>query len=300
MAPGANVGAMQRVPDELVDAVVSLAPSARPDQAHPIGSGISTFAFGVPDPTGDWVLRVSVDYPEPWTWRGGRAHEVPLLRALAALGVPVPRDPTAIMPADSRHPVAIIEREVRGEPITSLPADRGALADQLVDFLTALHGIGAQRGAELGVPRASHLDVLTASYRTAKDFLDTATQAWIERTLADLHSSPPPVTVIHSDFRGDHWFCGRDGTLVAVIDFGDVSLDDPAVDLAKFGWQFDPAFTHQVHDRYPDRSGQIQQRARQYEQLGPLLELANVSGHTGEHSDAVAQLRDAALIATTS
>ncbi|QGN34616.1 phosphotransferase [Microlunatus sp. Gsoil 973] len=81
-----------------------------------IGDGISTLTYGLTSPDGEWVLRVSRRHSEPWTWRGGRRHEVALLAEFRRHGVPVP-DGAVVIEQVNVMPSAILQRRVVGKPL---------------------------------------------------------------------------------------------------------------------------------------------------------------------------------------
>lgn len=183
------------------------------DDAAPIliGEGISTLAYGLSSPDGEWVLRVSRRYPAPWTWRGGRGNEVELLAELRRHGVPVP-DGSTVIEEVSGLPTAILERRVIGTPLT---------------------------------PELVHAD----SRLTTRTFC-------------------------HRDFRIEHLIVGPDGQLVGLLDFGEVGVDDPAVDLAFLHGELGAEFVADVCTAMKTADAGLSTAARVFHSLWPLLELA--------------------------
>jgi hypothetical protein len=89
--------------------------------------------------------------PQPWTWRGGRAYEVPLLRALAHRGLPVPRDQFAIS-ADGGLPVAIVEGGVPTQGISARWAFGAQTGEARPGVRLTLQGVKANLQETKGPP----------------------------------------------------------------------------------------------------------------------------------------------------
>ncbi|TCC61196.1 aminoglycoside phosphotransferase family protein [Kribbella pittospori] len=245
------------LPAPIRTAILSRMPDADFSEVKLIGRGIGSTAYRFAGPDGAWVVRVSNDYPEPWTWRGGRRFEAPLLRHLECLGLPVVHS-AFDLPGDGALPVAIVEREVVGVPGPEVPAD------ELAQFLTALHEIPIDTARGFGVREGRTLDELRGTYQAAS--LDGATHLRMGAALTELERSQPPRTLIHADFRPAHWYV--DGGLTAVIDFGDAIIDDPALDFARIPSELFDAVLH----HYP-ADADFEQRARLFKVLHPLMEL---------------------------
>lgn len=153
-----------------------------------------------------WVLRMSRRYPEAWTWRGGRRREVALLSQLRRSGVPVP-DGATVIEERNGLPTAILERRIVGTALS--PESIAAVLDRLHSFDIG-YGIGRR------VPR----DNPTAEFRQAL------------AAITALEGRTSIRTLCHRDFRVEHLLVGADGELVGLLDFGEIGVDDPAVDLA--------------------------------------------------------------------
>lgn len=290
----------QGLPSVIRAAVFDRLPAADLDRASLIGEGIATRAYQVDDPSGAWVVRVASEFPEPWTWRGGRAYEVPLLRALANRGLPVPRDQFAVS-ADGGLPVAIVERRVAGEPLTSRPRGRRRdhLARQLAGFLADLHSFPVPEARSFGltsspvaVDARQHLDV-------ARSFLTDKVRRWLDEEISWLEQQDLPLAVVHRDIRAQHLYVDANGDLVGVIDFGDTTIDDPALDFAKIAEDFGDPFLDLVlaHYREPVSEGLLA-RAQLYRRLDTLWEVAEDAW--GDRPSALRRLRSLAAAATRS
>lgn len=122
---------------------------------------------------------------------------------------------------------------------------RCRLASALAGFLRALHDA---RGAELPVDPNRRADM---PYRAAMttDWLGRLERlglwrapASVRRLLADAERLPPPegMVVAHGDLHFRHVLVDAGGALAGVIDWGDVCLGDPSIDLSLL-WSFFPA-----------------------------------------------------------
>ncbi len=120
--------------------------------------------------------------------------------------------------------------------------DHRTLAEDLADFLLALHAIDAADGPAAG-PHNFHRGGDPAVYdretraavQTLGDQIDgAAALALWDAALATRWTAPP--VWIHGDVAPGNLLV-RDGRLSAVIDFGTCGVGDPACDLA-FAWTF--------------------------------------------------------------
>ncbi|UOE43346.1 aminoglycoside phosphotransferase family protein [Agromyces larvae] len=132
------------------------------------------------------------------------------------------------------------------------PADRGEAADGLAGFLAALGDPRAPAPADApanpyrGVPLVDR-DPITRERidaAVAQGLVDASAAAVLDAVRADALAAPvwagPPVWV-HGDPHPANLLLEASGSLAAVLDFGDLTLGDPACDLAT-GWlTFDAA-----------------------------------------------------------
>ncbi|WP_232667318.1 phosphotransferase [Pseudonocardia sp. TRM90224] len=135
--------------------------------------------------------------------------------------------------------------------VSGLPLDRASItrsehaADTLAAFLRALH-IAAPADAPVDTGRAAHPADSTAGFDQFFYAVDAdaigSDAADIRAVWADAVMAPawqgPPVWV-HGDLHPANVVVA-DGTLAGVVDFGDLSAGDPAVDLAA-AWVLLPA-----------------------------------------------------------
>jgi aminoglycoside 2''-phosphotransferase len=121
------------------------------------------------------------------------------------------------------------------------------LAKQLGDFLRALHATPIDVAAACGVappvhsPRALVERQLLRVEATAFPVLSADERAWVERrlqeTLADPAQLAYALVLCHGDLSADHILYDPDNQqLTGIIDFGDVTIGDPA---GEFTWRSD-------------------------------------------------------------
>jgi aminoglycoside phosphotransferase (APT) family kinase protein len=195
---------------------------------------------------GTWIVRI----PRRPACMEALAVEAELLPALApALPVRVPEFVYAAEVA--------VYRLIEGTPLVDEEAP-------VREFLDALHAFDA---GGLSVP---HPDWLETYLRQCDEFrrlvlplLDVDERAAAESLFAEvatLTGFEPALT--HSDLGPEHMLC-RDGRLVAVIDWGDVRIGDPALD---YSWLLNGPFPHW------DVDDELRRRARFYYRLAPWFE----------------------------
>jgi aminoglycoside phosphotransferase (APT) family kinase protein len=117
---------------------------------------------------------------------------------------------------------------------------RAKLALPLAEFLRVLHGLELDADIPLDPVRRADMPFRVERTRDRMDRLrrDNLWQAppVVEELLAQAESIPPPepVTVCHGDLHLRHLLVGEDGEPTAVIDWVDLSRNDPSVDLTLF------------------------------------------------------------------
>lgn len=134
-------------------------------------------------------------------------------------------------------------RRLAGRPASTVRPDGAALraaAPVLGDFLRVLHSIDAARATRLGAgpDEIGRLDVerLGALTRTRLEHLAAARAVedpsrWLA-LLEQPYRSSDARCVVHGDLGGRHLLMDDAGRVTGVIDWGDVHLGDPAVDLS--------------------------------------------------------------------
>jgi aminoglycoside phosphotransferase (APT) family kinase protein len=193
-----------------------------------------------------WRLGDNLAVRLPWTTE--QAGEL-LLKEHAWLPTIAPRLPVPVpVPQRLGQPSELFPRPwivttwVAGEPADRAPATRGGqAADALAAFLTALHQ-PAPDDAPVG--RHNRGGPLAAADEGVTHFLkeateqglvadpDAAREVWDDGLAAPDWTGPP--LWLHADLHPANVLT-RDGEICGVVDFGDMCVGDPAVDLAA-GW----------------------------------------------------------------
>jgi aminoglycoside phosphotransferase (APT) family kinase protein len=131
---------------------------------------------------------------------------------------------------------------------------RDGFAVELADFLVALHRpapADAPRSTYRGVPLALRDDRVRAHLALVGDLAGPAEAIWNDALTAA--ASPLPLWT-HGDLHPGNVIVSARGGIAAVIDFGDLSAGDPAVDLAA-AWLFFTANARHRFRRRVDESG---------------------------------------------
>lgn len=231
-------------PDRAAALVRTVAPSLAGRSVVPLADGWDNSVFVVDDVWAFRFARRSVALP-------GIAREIAILPAIAELlplPVPVPK-----YVGDDAHPVEpwpfTVAKLLPGSELaeTTLPEDdRVALAATLGRFLSVLHGPEVEAAALSACPDLP-VDPLDRGWprrrnthtRRTLDAL-VADQIWsgdpVVSTVLDRAAALPtpsgPAVLVHGDLHVRHVLVDPAGAATGVIDWGDVCLADPSVDLA--------------------------------------------------------------------
>ncbi|HUK72648.1 MAG TPA: phosphotransferase [Streptosporangiaceae bacterium] len=233
-------------------------PSLRGAQVEPLASGWDNTIFLV---AGHWVFR----FPRRAVAVPGLRREIAVLPRLAPwLPLPVPVPEFAGAPSAGYPWPFWGARLLPGHELAEshLPdAARKPAAAGVGRFLRALHdpGVAAAVGPSLQVDPLRRGDACLRA-GLARERLDALARRgiWAHRGPADRllteaeqltgsgfgSGEPPAVSpvVVHGDLHVRHLLVGDDGQAAGVIDFGDLCLADPAVDLSlAFGGFAGPA-----------------------------------------------------------
>jgi hypothetical protein len=198
---------------------------------------------------------------------------MPWLAPQLPLPVPVP---VVVSP----DPLVVRHELVPGE-LAALNATQGR---QLGEFLLALHAVPVEEAAARGVsPTRLPIE------RFRAEVLPHAPEG--APLLAALPGLPAD-TLVHGDLGPEH-VLGRGGVLTGVIDFGDLHIGDPAIDLA---WALNatpPEFAHALAETY-GVTGELRERASIWHQLGPWDEVlfGNDNGDERMVAEGLAGVRD--------
>lgn len=152
------------------------------------------------------------------------------------------------------HPWSVVPWIAGTTALGSSRADNARWADRLADALRALHVAGPVDAPHNPV-RGRPLSTRDAAMRPRLQALDRRTAlhgAWnagLDASLASEH------VWIHGDLHPGNLLVA-DGALTALIDFGDVTVGDPAYDLASSWMLFDAAgreaFRRATKERYDE------------------------------------------------
>lgn len=244
-------------------AIAAAFPDLSIRSCHFLAAGWDNSVWEVND---DLVFR----FPQRAEVAGWLRTEIALLPALAPhLPVPIPQF-IHVAEASPTYPYPFVGYlKLPGVPLNDLAAtiiQPERLAVQIGVFLTALHRFSIAQAVASGVADAS-TEMWRAQYVAMRDDIRTlyprmtlAEQERTERLFAAYFDNPAhfqftPV-LLHRDFGSDHLLLKpQTGDLAAVIDWGDVSIGDPAQDfcglpaawlptlLAHYGGAVDATFT---------------------------------------------------------
>ncbi|MEE2039283.1 aminoglycoside phosphotransferase family protein [Nocardiopsis sp. CT-R113] len=206
------------------------------------------------------------------------------LPALAPrLPLPVPVPVRLGTPSASFPETWLVTTWVAGEPADRTPVCRGPqAAEALAGFLTALHQEAPDNAPDSpgrGVPLADiageaeeHLRAAASRSditRMREVWSDAVTAPAWDRPAVWLHGDLHPANVVVSD-----------GTLAGVIDFGDLSSGDPAIDLAAAWLLLPSGAAERFFDAYAPADAAAVRRARGWALLRCLI-LIDI-GHAGD------------------
>jgi aminoglycoside phosphotransferase (APT) family kinase protein len=235
---------MVRVEEALAEAL----PGVEPHTLQTIETGWDSIAVDV---DGDWILRVARRDEVAATYRVETAL-LPELAPLFPLAVPVPV---------RAGPDWILTRRIAGAPF-----DTSAEIRPLGELLAALHAFDVERAQHLG---AETHDPRTDAERFRSrvlPLLDPDERAAAEALLEEHAAAASAPRLTHADLGPEHVLV-ESGRISGVIDWTDMRVGDPAIDLA---WALDAS--PEIATAYPvDPS--LARRALLYHALGPWHEV---------------------------
>jgi aminoglycoside 2''-phosphotransferase len=235
---------------------------------------------------GRWLLRVA-RRPEVGATLAREAKALPLISQAVA---PV-RVPQFVFTRFDTEPAVVGYEAIAGKPLSTadlnLPAHATAIANQLADFLTALHSIPTERAVAAGLTPSTAADwhaeyVAFAEWtetevgpRLAPHVRDAVMRLWREYLDSPDSRSFEPA-LVHCDLACEHILLTKDHALAGVIDWGDATLGDPAIDFAGILAELGEKFAGEVIAcwRGPRAAGEtaatLLARAVFYHRLAPL------------------------------
>ena len=229
------------VDETLVRALVAEQfPELDVDSARPLGEGWDNSVWVVEE---RWAFR----FPRREIAIAGVRRELEVLPTLASmLPVPIPA-PQLVGAPNERYPWPFFGAPLLlgDEPAEAVLTgdDRIAIGEELGLFLRALHSpetlaaVDPQRVLPVDFNRRADMPYRVAGARGKLKTLPTDLwhpPALVERILAEAEGLPPVVggseVLAHGDLHIRHVLVER-GAITGVIDWGDICLADPAIDL---------------------------------------------------------------------
>ncbi|KAA5830149.1 phosphotransferase [Saccharopolyspora hirsuta] len=190
---------------------------------------------------------------------------MPWLAVRLPLAVPVPE-------LVSEEPLVVRHLLVPGEPPERLEAGHGRALGR---FLRCLHGCPVSDAVARGVPSSAEVvaDRVATAARFRADVLPmlTGDQRRAGLALLDVLPELPAEVLVHGDLGPEHVLGDASG-LTGVIDFGDVNIGDPAVDLSWALHCTPAAFADALAEEYGVTGGQ-RERALVWHRLAPWHEV---------------------------
>lgn len=203
--------------------------------------GWDSRAFEVGEAGGEWIFR----FPKRESVHARLATEIALLPPLAPrLPLPVPKFQFLGRPSPEFPYRFVGYRKLVGAIAMLVDPDEldaGAVGRQLGRFLAALHAFPLEQAERLGVRAdTTYRDLpglrVEAAARLDAPAVREALGEETARRAAELLALPPGFTgavrLVHNDLAGEHIILSSPAEVSGVIDWGDVMLGDPAVDLA--------------------------------------------------------------------
>lgn len=234
---------------------------------EPIGSGWDNDLWRA----GAWAFR----FPRREIGVAFIDTEIRVLPSLASrLPLSIPR-PVWVGCATSEYPSAFYGHAfLEGDTVehhTLSEEERAACADPLGHFLRALHGIPRDEVRDMGVlERSAASDMARLKARAMEDVgrlragglgrdMDAAEEL--------LRDCPPACseaqwTVIHADFHARHIILDPTQRPTGVLDWGDICVGDPAVDLSIAYTFFSAATRERFFEAYGPVDSATRRRAR--------------------------------------
>jgi aminoglycoside 2''-phosphotransferase len=169
---------------------------------------------------------------------------------------------------------------------TLVPAQAKQVAQQLAAFLSCLHRFPVQRAVQLGLEDVSPSDWRQRYERLYEQMreqvfplLEPSVRAKAAALWEGFLTSETAVafrpTLIHRDLNDDHiLYDPARGAITGIIDWGDVSIGDPAMDFAYPLKTYGPEFVSALFAGYQGEwDATFQERMRFYIAIMPLQEV---------------------------
>lgn len=242
-----------RTVERLVDAQF---PRLAPARAAFLDEGWDSEVYLVNE---EWILR----FPKRAEVLRSQGVERALLPRLARiLPVPIP-EPSLLGESCAEFPFPFLGyRRLPGVPAHAVAPERvdeAGCARRVAALLSRLHAFPVAEAREAGAPTLPPRDpaVLFAKYAGLwAESSHVAPAALAARTAAFLAGPAPerdeiPLVAVHADVTYDHLLLSPDGSdVTGLIDWGDLSVGDPAWDFSGLLAWFGEGFLSHVFDAY--------------------------------------------------
>ena len=250
--------------------IESQCPALAPATLSLMGAGWDNTAYLV---NGEWVFR----FPR-------RTIAVPLLEAegrvlprlAARLPCPIPRPEWFGQPAAGYPWPFLGYRRLAGHVASDVDltdVTRAALAPPLARFLRALHDVPLSEAEAWGAPadafgrldggRLERMVRPALAELVARGTIEDAAP-WLDLVEAGLAALPldSSLALVHGDFYSRHVLVDDAGVMAGVIDFGDLHIGHPAVDLSVAWTLLPPRARHGFFEIYGAVSARAAAAAR--------------------------------------
>ncbi len=193
-------------------------------------------------------LDVEIAIHETLTQRLGAM--VPPLRAVGAPSASFPWRTVAFERARGRQ-----GQTTDGPIVRPKPWARTSLAKEVAGALSALHNTPAKAAKIAGVAKRNvdlgGVDPSDKAIAWATKIVANRLDAFLVNPFPAGTPKAGPKVLCHADIKGEHLYVSEDGTrLTAIVDWADVAISDPALDLAGFAIWLGPTFVHEILEFY--------------------------------------------------
>ncbi|MEP7060277.1 MAG: aminoglycoside phosphotransferase family protein [Actinomycetota bacterium] len=189
----------------------------------------------------------------------------PMVPAVRAVGEPAASFPWRSVAFDRAR--GRQGQTVDGPIVRPKPWARTSLAKEVAGALSALHTTPAKVAKAAGVPKRDvdlgGVDPSEKAIAWATKIVGNRLDAFLVDPFPAGTPKPGPKVLCHTDIKGEHLYVSEDGTrLTAIVDWADVAISDPALDLAGFAIWLGPTFVHEILEFYTGPSDEgIEERA---------------------------------------
>lgn len=251
------------------DALAAALPDVEPRDVRRIETGWDSVVLDV---DGEWILRVARRDVVAARY-GVETRLLPELAPLLPLPVPEPV---------RSGPGWILTRRLSGEPFAG-----NANAAPLGDFVASLHAFSISRARELGARNHELAPSIDRFRKRVLPLLDRNERTAARRLLDEHEAASFEPRLVHADLGPWNVLVDR-GEITGVIDWTDIRVGDPAIDLA---WPLQVA--PEIAQTYPVEPA-LERRALVYYVVAPWHDVdAGIETGTARWvEDGLAEIRD--------